>query len=453
MPASRVNNQQPINYGPPSLNFTNSGIQSLSDGNASATHIQTNQIHLDGQWYRSPHNFTWGTDYSRLGNNTVAQSNPRGGFGFTGADTQQIANGLPVAATGFDFADFLLGVPDTGNLAFGNADKYFRSSSYDAYVNDDWRVSPGLTLNYGLRWEYSSPFTELYGRLVNLDYGPNFSTASQVVAGNSGNSLIHPDLHEFAPRAAISWRPFPASSMLVKSGYGVYYNTSVYQSIASMMAQQSPFSKTLNIANSPADPLTLANGFNATPGATPNTFAIDPNFRVGYLQTWNLSIQRDLPKGLLMTATYTGIKGSRAVQEFLPNTYPVGVTNPCPSCPIGPVYMTSNGNSTRESGELQLRRRLHAGLTASLDYVYSKSIDDAALGGRGTATAVVAQNWLNLSGERGLSPFDQRHVVTAMAQYTTGMGLGGGTLLDGWRGRLYKGSVRLNPGRHRHGEA
>ncbi len=80
-----------------------------------------------------------------------------------------------------------------------------------------------------------------------------------------------------------------------------------------------------------------------------------------------------------MTATYMGIKGTRAVQEFLPNTYP-GATSSCLNCPL---YMTSNGNSTRESGELLLRRRLHAGLTASVDYVYSKSIDDALLGGRG----------------------------------------------------------------------
>ncbi len=62
---------------------------------------------------------------------------------------------------GNDFADFLLGTPDTAKLAYGNADKYFRSSLYDAFVNDDWRVGPALTLLAGVRWEYSSPITEL----------------------------------------------------------------------------------------------------------------------------------------------------------------------------------------------------------------------------------------------------------------------------------------------------
>jgi hypothetical protein len=100
--------------------------------------------------------------------------------------------------------------------------------------------------------------------------------------------------------------------------------------------------------------------------------------------------------------------------------------------------MASNGNSTRESGQLQLRRRLHNGFTATLDYTFSKSIDDSALGGRGSATNVVAQNWLDLSAERGLSAFDQRHLLAFQMQYTTGQGLGGGSLLSGWRGTLFK---------------
>ena len=83
---------------------------------------------------------------------------------------------------GADFADFLLGIPDTSSIAFGNADKYFRESVYDAYITDDWRVNPQFTLNAGIRWEYGAPITELYGRLVNLDIAPGFSAAAPVVA-------------------------------------------------------------------------------------------------------------------------------------------------------------------------------------------------------------------------------------------------------------------------------
>jgi hypothetical protein len=150
-----------------------------------------------------------------------------------------------------------------------------------------------------------------------------------------------------------------------------------------------------------------------------------------------------------MTAQYLGIKGTRGPQEFLPNTYPEGAVNPCPSCPAGFIYMTSNGNSTRQQGSLQLRRRLHNGFTASATYTYSKSIDDSALGGRGQASNVIAQNWLDLAAERGLSNFDQRHLLAFTMQYTTGQGIGGGTLLSGWRGALFKewqASTTINAG-------
>jgi hypothetical protein len=230
--------------------------------------------------------------------------------------------------------------------------------------------------------------------------------------------------------------------MVIGAGYGINYDTSVYQGIALQMAQQAPLSKSLTVQNSVACPLTLANGFNPCITTTADVFGVDPNFRVGYVHTWNLTMRRDLPGSLQMTATYLGIKGTRGVQEFLPNTNAVGAVNPCPSCPNGFEYLTSTGNSTRESGQIQLRRRLHSGFTASVFYTFSKSLDDdSALGGQGAATqstATIAQNWRNLSGERGLSTFDQRHLLTAQVQYTTGMGMAGGTLMSGWKGRLYK---------------
>ena len=113
-------------------------------------------------------------DFRRQEFNYLAQQNPRGTFTFTGA------------STGSDFADFLLGIPDTSSIAFGNADKYFRQSVYDAYFTDDWRINPAITLNAGVRWEYGAPITEIYGRLVNLDIAPGFSAAAPVLAASGG---------------------------------------------------------------------------------------------------------------------------------------------------------------------------------------------------------------------------------------------------------------------------
>ena len=450
----------PRDWGPPELSFS-SGFSGLTDAQSEFNRNRTDAASVSVQTTRRRHNFTFGGDFRRQEFNELVQVNPRGAFAFTGAVTAGAA-----AASGSDLADFLLGVPATAQLAFGNADKYFRQSVYDAYFSDDWRLRSNLTIVAGLRWDFGTPLSELFGRLVNLDVAPGFTSVAPVL-GSSPNgpltdqsytgALIRPDRQSFEPRIGISWRPLPASTMVVRAGYGVYDDTSVYLSVAEAMAQQSPLSKSVSVANSAACPLTLANGFVNCGGTTANTFAVDPHLRVGYAQTWQLAVQRDLPGAMVATMTYLGVKGTRGMQEFLPNTYPIGAVNPCPACPSGFVYRTSNGNSTRQSAQVQVRRRLRSGLTASVDYTYSKSIDnDAQLGGQGHVattsvtsgttqtpskplpTPSIAQNWLNLRAERGLSTFDQRHLVKVTAQYTTGMGLHGGTLLEGIRGTLFK---------------
>jgi len=458
------NNQDPMNWGPPTLAFA-SGIAHLSDNQSAFDRNQTSAVSSSLLWNRGRHNFEFGGDFRRQQFNYLSQQDPRGTFTFTGT------------TLGYDFADFLMGIPDASSIAFGNADKYFRASLYDAYFTDDWRINPEMSLNAGVRWEYGAPITELYSRLVNLDIVPPFRAAAAVLASDPfgpltgqhyPDSLVRPDKRAFEPRVGLAWRPVSGSSLVVRAGYGVYYDTSVYQTIALQMAQQAPLSKSLSVQNSAENPLTLADGFKSSAITTENTFAIDPNFRIGYAQNWQLSLQRDLPGSLQMTATYLGIKGTRGMQQFLPNTSPNGAPNPCPACPIGFAYLVSNGNSTRESAQVQLRRRLHNGLTGMVEYTFSKSMDDdAALGGQGgsstqdnsslapaagtTVTAeptppiatglknlTIAQNWRDLAAERSLSSFDQRHVLTLWLQYTTGMGMGGGTLLSGWKGTLFK---------------
>src|ERR1700739_4465361 len=453
------NDNDPADWGPPSLSFS-SGIAPLSDAQSEFNRNRTDGYSASVGLYRGHHNITAGGDLRRQEYNDYFQQDPRGSFTFTGA------------ATGSDFADFLTGVPDASSIAFGNADKYFRQTVYDAYATDDWRVLPILTINAGMRWEYGAPMTELKDRLVNSDVSSGFAQVAPVLASNPvgsltgqtyPNSLVRPDRVGIEPRVGLSWRPIPASTIVIRAGYGVYHDTSVYLSPMLQLAQQAPLSKSVKEQNSSACPLPLANGFTQCGTTTADTFAIDPNFRVGYAQTWQVSIQRDLPWALQMTATYLGVKGTHGVQQFLPNSYPLGAANPCPGCPSGFVYETSGGNSTRQSGQLQLRRRLRAGFAASLLYTYSKSIDDdATLGGQGhqssasqtstvsqtdfssgssspTASSVqIAQDWLDLKAERSLSSFDQRHLLNLQAQYTTRQGLEGGTLLGGWRGQLLK---------------
>jgi hypothetical protein len=144
---------------------------------------------------------------------------------------------------------------------------------------------------------------------------------------------------------------------------------------------------------------------------------------------------------LTVIAGYFADRGTHLAQAFLPNTVPPGAVNPCPACPSGFVYLTSNGRSTRRAGVFTLRRRLSSGLTSSLTYTWARARDNAATFNHTTVapgTLAVAQNWRDLDAEWGPSAFDQRHLVAVDVQYTTGMGLRGGTLVDTWRGTFFK---------------
>ena len=128
---------------------------------------------------------------------------------------------------------------------------------------DDWRIRPELTINIGVRWEYGAPITELKNRIVNQDVAPGFTAATQVLASNpSGhsrqqqtfpNSLLRPDRLGIEPRIGISWRPIPGSSVVVRAGYGVYDDTSVYRStVLAAGATRRRLSTSLSVQNNAA---------------------------------------------------------------------------------------------------------------------------------------------------------------------------------------------------------
>lgn len=429
------NDQDPLNWGPASLTFA-SDLAGLADGRYSSTITRTHLWAAEIARFTGNHSVTAGGEVRRQVNEVVGQPDPRGSFGFTGA------------ASGGDFGDFLLGLPQTSAIAFGNPDKHFLGRSYAAFLTDDWRVTPGFTFNVGLRWEYETPMAEAQGRLVNLDVAPGFTAVRPVLPGETGpltgtpysNALLHTDKGGIEPRLGIAWRPSIGSSLVVRVGYGLYRSTNVYGPIASLLAQQPPFSTTFNVTTNAENPLTLANGFTSTRGTrSSNTFAVDPDLGVATAQNWELSVERDLPASLTILTTYLGAKGTHLMQQFLPNTYPAGAANPCATCPVGFRYLTSGGHSIRHAGQIQIRRRPSAGLTTTVQYTLAKAMDNApAFGGATFDSSALAQNWLDLDGEYAQSNFDQRHLVTASVEYTSGVGVGGGTLLDGWKGRLLK---------------
>ena len=402
----------PFDWGLPNLSF--SDFAGVHDINPLLQRNQTLSLSDFMVWTHGKHTLRWGGDFRRLQIDTHTDSNARGSFVFTGANTAQFVGGLPVAGTGVDFADFLLGLPQMTSAQFGANNFYFRGNSWDLFVQDDWRVRGNLTLNFGLRYEYVSPYTELNNQIVNLDANPQFTAVAPVLPGQVGPfsgafpfSLVRPDRNNFAPRIGIAWKPF--AKTVVRAGYGINYNTGQYTSLVQQLAFQPPFSFTQTNVESATLPLTLENGFPPVPPSTiTNNYGVDVDYALGYVQVWNLDIQREITPTLMLNLDYTGTKGTHLDMLEAPNRSATGVRIPG----VQPfLWETSVGDSIANAGTVRLRKRLQHGVSLGGSYTFSKSIDNASSIGGGQA--VVAQNAFDLAAERGPSSFDQTHRFTA----------------------------------------
>ena len=414
--------QEPINYGPPTLSFTN--FASLTDSLPSDSVVQYLSEGDSSSWVKHNHTMTFGGDFKRQDRNTTTDQNARGTFTFSGIATSQIVNGQPVANTGFDFADFLLGLPQASSVQFGADSTYFRQNAWDAYANDDWRVNPNLTLMFGLRYEYYSPLSEKYGHLVNLDIAPGFTAVAPVLPGAVGpysgtfpNSLIEPDHDGWAPRAGLAWKPSSKHSTVVRLGYGIYYNPTALNHLATELSEQPPFAETQTLTTSAANVLTIQNGLATAPtnATVLNTYAVQKDYKIGYAQSWNVSVQQNLSRSFFVELSYLGTKGTDLDTETVPNRAALG-SSPLSSQNVLPIanaqqfiYDSSWGNSIYHAGQARLMRRFARNMSFNILYTLSKSIDDSStFGGVGN---VVAQNAFDLSAERGLSSFNRTHVV------------------------------------------
>jgi len=425
----------PFDWGLPSLSFKN--FASLQDINPQLIRNQTYTFSDYLVWNHGKHTWRWGGDFRRVQLNTEASGNARGSFTFTGVNT------------GFDFADFLLGLPQSTSVQFGQNNYYFRGNYWDLYAQDEWKARANFTLNAGLRYEYVSPFTELNNLIANLDLSPAVlnpalgnPAVSVIVPGQPGpysgslpSTLVRPDRNNIAPRIGFAWKP--KQFTVVRGGYGINYNTGAYQTIAQNLAFQPPFSTAeTNIQTNPGD-LTLQNGFPApAPGNITNSYAVNPNYRVGYVQIRNLDIQQQIRPTLLLNLDYTGTKGTDLDILEAPNRTLAGIRI---ANAQAFTFENSVGDSEANAGSVRLRKRLSSGFSVGGIYTFSKSIDNAssigagattgsgsgglgaggtgAAGGGPTASAgsganSVAQNPFDLRAERGLSSFNQTHRFT-----------------------------------------
>lgn len=406
----------PENFGPPSLSFTN--YSSLSDTTESRSAIWNYGLADNVQIHKGKHNWNIGGGFTHYLNNTITDSNGRGSFNFTGLSTAGYNSaGLPISGTGWDLADFLLALPESSSIRYGNSSTYYRSDGYNAFVVDDYRVATNLTLNLGVRYEYFTPWHEEYGHAANLDIAPGFTAVEPVLPNENGpltgayfpNTLIRPDHRDFGPRIGLAWKPSARGRMLVRAGYGLYYQPNQYNILEGQLAAEPPFAVTNSVTTSSADVLTLATGLVAVPpGKTvTNSYAAALNYPDAYIQTWNVSIQEDLPKRMVGEIMYTGTDAMHLTVQEAPNQAPLGsALTGYENLPIANagnfIFDDPVGKLNMNAMQVRLTRRFQRGISWNFFYTLSKSLDDVAL----------AQNFHDQAAEYALSSTNRTNVVT-----------------------------------------
>jgi hypothetical protein len=212
------------------------------------------------------------------------------------------------------------------------------------------------------------------------------------------------------------------------------------------MAAQPQFATTATYTNTPSAPFTIQNGLCqnlvqgvcAPPQSTTitNTYAIDPNFRMAYAQTWNFSVQNNLPGGMVLDTEYIGTKGTHLGVVENPNRTTGSAQQLQIPYATNFTYQTYGANSIFNAGQARLTKFLSRSISASILYTFSKSIDNAsAFNATGGTTVQFLNDW---HLERGLSTFDQRHHLSATMQLSSPVGIRGFLRGGGWRATLLK---------------
>ncbi|HEX8187676.1 MAG TPA: TonB-dependent receptor, partial [Pyrinomonadaceae bacterium] len=343
--------------------------------------------------------------------------------------------------TGIGLADFLLGYPSNAQLA-NPAVVDSRLRMFAGFVQDDWKATPKLTLNLGLRYDYATWPYEGRDRLTNLD--PKTGLLFTPANSRYGRSLVRPDRNNFAPRLGLAYQL--NDETVLRAGYGRFYMLFERAGSEDQLALNLPNLVQNNVTaantSSTANNIRLRTGFNLSlnPSAVDPRLvrlrAINPEAVMPSIDQWNVGAQRLLPGSLVVTADYVGTKGThlsvlRNLNQQLFNAAGVG-TGVIPYPNLGPIeYRDNGGNSNYHGGELTLEKRFSRGFSFRTAYTYSKSIDYAqehlAAGGTGSFT----QNARDLRERRGPSDFDVRHRFVGSYIWELPFGRGRSYVRDG----------------------
>ncbi|WP_162271363.1 TonB-dependent receptor [Luteitalea pratensis] len=350
----------------------------------------------------------------------------------------------PLPASGFSFADLVLGYPSLFNRGLLEAPYTERRPEWAGYLQDDFRVSGGLTLNLGVRWDLFVPYAEDDNRQSNFDTSTGqFVVASDdaVLAGvEVGRRLQTYSRTNFAPRMGFAHDVKGEGRTVVRGGFGMFWN-SPFTGTSGSKGQNPPFLLAQTLTNpSPFVPtISLSSGrIPATPltGGTSRS-SFDPNFRDGYAQQWNLGVQHQIGRNSVVDVGYIGSRGRQLVVLVDVNQAraTLGVANPNVNRPFFRVNPTlasvvqSTPKGTLDYHALQARfvRRFSDGLSVQTSYTFAKAIDlDSETDGLSRFP-----NSYDLTYNRGPANYDLRHVLTSNWIYV--LPFARDTMLGGWQ--------------------
>jgi hypothetical protein len=320
---------------------------------------------------------------------------------------------------------------------------YHLLSSYSGFVQDDIKVSPTLTLNLGIRYDVMKPPKEKFnalsmfipdigkqvmagtGNLSQAEFDSRIASvgaANVVMAKDLGlpNTIISTDWNNVAPRFGFAWRPLAKS--VIRGGYGIFYGSSSLYRLDEY-SDTFPYSITQTFSVSSSDPtlVTMSKPFptnrQSISGVTSTYGQPSTDPKSQYIQSWNLTMEREFARGTVLEIAYAGSKGTHLTRRYdiNQNYREQALRNLRPFPAFSSINIVADSsNSHYNSGSVTLRRRMSRELFIRAAYTFAKSIDETSnTGGTIQYNFPVAQDSRNLAGERGRSDFDIGHSFAA----------------------------------------
>lgn len=386
-------------------------------------------------WLKGAHSFKFGYESRHSSDNFLDIQSPQG---------QINVNGIYTAGGSFGLPDFLLGDVDSANFTTPTVVHNYQIG-HSFYGQDTWRATKNLTVTYGLRYELFSPLLNHQNEVANFTAanGGGLITAAKDASGWYERSLIHPDKNDLAPRLGLTYHPW--SAVVLRGGYGIFYQHSVRIGSESLLALNPPFvvSSNLNqVIGSSTTLFQLQSGFPGYLfGAGPVDLsqlqirAQDPNQRTGYVQQFSFGPEFQLGQNTSLAVTYVGNKGRKlnrlrnANQGIVSGYDATGapiVVFPYANLNTGGnhAYLelaTNDGKTSYDAMLVSLRHRYSHGFSYGVSYTWSHNIADFVDNLTGAAEP---QNAYDYSAERGDSPFDVRHRFVGNVVYELPFGQG-----------------------------